>query len=34
MKKTAIAAILSLAATAVVAQAPQVKPEDHIKWRQ
>ena len=32
MKKTAIAAILSLAATAVVAQQP-VKPEDHIKWR-
>jgi cytochrome c556 len=33
MKKTAIAAVLCLAATALVAQAQQVKPEDHIKYR-
>src|SRR5512140_1792970 len=33
MKKTAIAAVLCVAATALVAQAQQVKPEDHIKYR-
>jgi cytochrome c556 len=33
MKKTAIAAALALAATALLAQAQQIKPEDHIKYR-
>ena len=33
MKKTAIAAALAVAATALLAQAQQPKPEDHLKWR-
>jgi hypothetical protein len=33
MKKIAIAAALAVAATALVAQAQQVKPEDHVKYR-
>jgi cytochrome c556 len=33
MKKTAIAAALAVAATALLAQAQQVKPEDHLKYR-
>jgi cytochrome c556 len=33
MKKIAIAAAVAVAATALVAQAQQVKPEDHVKYR-
>ena len=33
MKKLAIAAVFGVAATALLAQAQQVKPEDHIKYR-
>ena len=33
MKKTAIAAAVAVAATALLAQAQQIKPEDHLKYR-
>jgi cytochrome c556 len=33
MKKIAIAAALAVAATALLAQAQQIKPEDHLKYR-